>query len=96
MAYRNQGQGMPQRGTSPNPNAGYNSGAGGPHQQIPQVQQPAMNAYGAQYSPQPGYGGGNVGGGGGGMPQYGYNPSQGGYGANQGTRKMMHGRRFLR
>jgi hypothetical protein len=83
MAYRNQG--MPQRGTSPNPGSAYNSGGAGPHQQMPQVQQPAMNAYGAQYSPQANYGGGNANqGGGGGMPQYGYSPGQGGFAANQG------------
>jgi hypothetical protein len=82
MAYRNQG--VPPRGTSPNPGAAYNSGAGGAHQQIPQVQQPAMNAYGAQYSPQAGYGGGSNYGAGGGGPPYGYNPAQGGFGNNQG------------
>lgn len=47
-----------------------------------------MNAYGAQYSPQGGYGGGGSApmGGGGGMPQYGFNPPQGGFAANQGER----------
>lgn len=81
MAYRNQGA-PPQRGTSPIPGAPYNVA----HQQMPQVHQPAMNAYGAQYSPQTGYnnGGNMMGGSGSGMPQYGYNPAQGGFAANQG------------
>lgn len=98
MAYRNGGA-FGQGGNSPN-SAGPGYSPAMAHAQVPHVQQPAMNAYGAQYAPQQshaGYGGGSGAGGGAGggaqpygmgggsgVPHYGFNAAQGGFASNQG------------
>lgn len=69
---------------------------------MPQVQQPSLNAYGAQFQSQPGYGSGapapsagggaaqaSVVGGGSGVPQYGFGSGQGGFATNQGEQQMI-------
>lgn len=82
MSYRNGAYGQ-----STSPGSGPGGGGGYMQGQVPHVQQPAMNAYGAQFAPQSGGGGQYSGGmgGGSGMPQYGYpqQQQQGGYASNQ-------------
>lgn len=92
MAYRNGLQG------NPHSQAGGAYSPGMPHAQVPQVSQPAMNAYGAHFAPPQqhtqhpgqamGYGGAPslAVGGGSGVPHYAYtSPAQASFPSNQGA-----------